>query len=119
MLKRQNRSSSDRCNCWATAYAINETGDVDVSDRLSLTEIEGASGYIDFGRADDLSARARGLGLRVHGHTLVWYAEKPKAFEALAQEEQALDHLRLAEGQSQAQDRREEEGPCRESESAA
>jgi endo-1,4-beta-xylanase len=32
---------------------------------------------------DQLAAFARANGMRLHGHTLVWYAEKPAAFERL------------------------------------
>jgi endo-1,4-beta-xylanase len=38
-------------------------------------------GSLDFSKPDPMVAFARGNGLRVHGHTLVWYIYRPVAFE--------------------------------------
>ncbi|OYX33817.1 MAG: hypothetical protein B7Y99_06865 [Caulobacterales bacterium 32-69-10] len=38
-------------------------------------------GSLDLSKADPMVAFARANGLRVHGHTLIWYINRPPAFE--------------------------------------
>jgi endo-1,4-beta-xylanase len=40
-------------------------------------------GSLDFSKADPMVAFARANGMRVHGHTLVWYIYRPVAFERI------------------------------------
>lgn len=40
-------------------------------------------GGFDFSRPDSIAVFAAQHGLRLHGHTLIWYAEKPPAFERI------------------------------------
>jgi endo-1,4-beta-xylanase len=40
-------------------------------------------GGLDFSRCDRILAFAAEHGLRVHGHTLIWYAQNPKRFQNL------------------------------------
>ncbi len=41
-------------------------------------------GGFDFTRPDAIAAFAAGHGLRLHGHTLIWYAQNPPAFEHIS-----------------------------------
>lgn len=41
-------------------------------------------GGFDFSIPDAIAAYARSRGLRLHGHTLIWYIYKPAAFERIA-----------------------------------
>jgi endo-1,4-beta-xylanase len=43
-------------------------------------------GAFDWSRADRIVDLGRNHGLKIHGHTLVWYAEAPDAFKGLAQD---------------------------------
>ncbi len=40
-------------------------------------------GAFDYARSDAIAAFAADHGLRLHGHTLIWYAQKPAAFERI------------------------------------
>ena len=50
---------------------------------MKMEVIVQEDGAFNFERADAIAAFARDNRLRLFGHTLVWYAEKPKAFEQL------------------------------------
>lgn len=47
-------------------------------------------GGFDFAKADAMAAFARNHALRLHGHTLVWYIYRPKAFERIAADKAAF-----------------------------
>jgi endo-1,4-beta-xylanase len=47
-------------------------------------------GGFDFAKADAMAAFARAHGMRLHGHTLVWYIYRPKAFERVAADKAAF-----------------------------
>jgi endo-1,4-beta-xylanase len=51
--------------------------------QLKMEYVLGGSGRYRFDAPDAIAAFARTHGLRFFGHTLVWYAEKPAAFQAL------------------------------------
>ncbi len=68
---------------WADLFASN-FGQLTPEWEMKMEAIVGKAGALDFARADAIADFARDRGLRLHGHTLVWYAEHPPAFEALA-----------------------------------
>lgn len=47
-------------------------------------------GGFDFARADRIADFASAHGLRLHGHTLIWYAQSPPAFERVAGDPRAF-----------------------------
>ncbi len=55
---------------------------------MKTEALAGPGGY-DFQRPDSLVSRAEAMGLKVHGHTLVWYAETSREFERLDGQKQA------------------------------
>lgn len=52
---------------------------------MKMEYICGDDGALRFEAPDAIAAFARSHGLRLHGHTLVWYANAPKAFAELDQ----------------------------------
>lgn len=57
---------------------------------MKMEAILKADGDFDFARADALADFAANHSLRLHGHTLIWYAETPVAFERLSGSGQAF-----------------------------
>ncbi len=51
---------------------------------MKMEYIAADDGSLRFDAPDAIAAFARAHGLRLFGHTLVWYAQKPPAFERLA-----------------------------------
>lgn len=58
---------------------------------MKMERILGADGAVDFSAADQIADFCRGAGLRMHGTTLVWYAQDPPAFEALKDDRAAFE----------------------------
>ena len=48
-------------------------------------------GTFRFDAPDAIAAFARAHGMRLHGHTLVWYAQKPVAFERIDGQRRAFE----------------------------
>lgn len=57
---------------------------------MKMEAILQSSGVLDFTRADRIADFARTNGLRLHGHTLVWYAQDGPSFQALRDDRTAF-----------------------------
>ncbi|HEY5105382.1 MAG TPA: endo-1,4-beta-xylanase [Caulobacteraceae bacterium] len=51
--------------------------------QMKMEYIVGEGGALRFDAPDRIASFAAAKGLRLHGHTLIWYAQTPAAFEAL------------------------------------
>lgn len=58
---------------------------------LKMEAILGADGGLDFRRPDALLQFAEGRDLRVHGHVLVWYTDRPPSFVRLLSDRPAFE----------------------------
>jgi endo-1,4-beta-xylanase len=58
---------------------------------MKMERILRADGSLDFSAADQIADFCRGAGLKLHGTTLVWYAQDPPAFEALKGDRAAFE----------------------------
>lgn len=50
---------------------------------LKMETVLREDGGFDFAKADAMAAFLKARGIRLHGHTLVWYIYRPKAFERI------------------------------------
>ena len=58
---------------------------------MKMEYVVQADGSFRFDRSDAIAAFARGRGLRLFGHTLVWYANEPEAFLRLDERRQSFE----------------------------
>ena len=74
----------------AMALLTSQFGQVTPGLEMKMETVLRDDGGFDFAKADAIAAFARGRGLRLHGHTLVWYIYRPKAFERIAGDKAAF-----------------------------
>ncbi|HWE47025.1 MAG TPA: endo-1,4-beta-xylanase [Caulobacteraceae bacterium] len=74
-----------------TALAVTNFGRVTPEWEMKMESLVAPGGDFDWTRADRLATLARSHGLKIHGHTLIWYAQAPDAFTRIAN-----DRARLA-----------------------
>lgn len=67
----------------AAALAAKQFSQITAGFEMKMEVTVKDDGGLDFTRGDRIAAYARQNGQRLHGHTLIWYAEEPKAFKAL------------------------------------
>lgn len=58
---------------------------------MKMEYVVQADGSFRFDRADAIAAFARARGMRLFGHTLVWYANEPEAFARLDESRQSFE----------------------------
>ena len=59
--------------------------------QMKMEVILRADGGFDFAAADQIAGFARAGGLRLFGHTLIWYEQKPEAFASLLGDRAAFE----------------------------
>jgi endo-1,4-beta-xylanase len=74
----------------AQALVTRQFGQITPGLEMKMEVVLREDGGFDFAKADALAAFARAQGLRLHGHTLVWYIYRPKAFERIAHDRTAF-----------------------------
>ena len=74
----------------ATSLLTREFGQITPGLEMKMETVLRDDGGFDFAKADAIAAFARAHGMRLHGHTLVWYIYRPKAFERLVGDKAAF-----------------------------
>ena len=74
----------------AMALLTTQFGQVTPGLEMKMETLLRDDGGFDFAKADAIAAFARSHGLRLHGHTLVWYIYRPRAFERVANDRAAF-----------------------------
>ncbi len=75
-----------------SALAMSQCSQVTAEWEMKMESILRDDGGFDFSRADRIADFARRAGVRLFGHTLVWYAQNPPALKRIDGDRKAFDN---------------------------
>jgi endo-1,4-beta-xylanase len=75
-----------------SGLAVRQCSQVTAEWEMKMESILKDDGTFDFSRADRIADYARARGMRLFGHTLVWYAQNPPALQRIDGNRSAFDN---------------------------